>query len=327
MSGPGLLYGGIAVLALAIFALAVAVMPKRREQRGVTRALATIERRYTRDTVGAGRARVGAGRAGGGAGRAGGGAGRAGGGAAPLKLPSWLPDVGARLSTAGSRTSLERRLDVAGNPAGWTPDRMLAIKAVGLVVLGVVGALLGLGHPALPFLTGLAGAVAGFFLPDVLLNNAGQKRQQRLAVSLPEALDLLTICVEAGLGFDAALAHVARNLKGPLANEFARVLQEMQIGKSRAEAMRAMAERTSVPEVRAFVSALSQSAELGIPVASVLREQAREMRVRRRQRAETQAQKIPVKMTFPLIGCLLPALFVVILGAGIIDIVHSLFHA
>ena len=167
---------------------------------------------------------------------------------------------------------------------------------------------------------------AGFFLPDVLLYNSGLKRQQRLAVSLPEGLDLLTICVEAGLGFDAALAQVARNLNGPLAAEFARVLQEMQIGKSRAEAMRAMAERTSVPELRAFVSALTQSSELGIPVANVLREQAKEMRVRRRQRAEAQAQKIPVKITFPLIGCLLPALFVIVLGAGIIEITHSLFH-
>ena len=112
-----------------------------------------------------------------------------------------------------------------------------------LVVLGSIGALLALRHPALLVLTGGAGAAAGFFLPDVLLYNSGLKRQQRLAISLPEGLDLLTICVEAGLGFDAALAQVARNLRGPLAAEFARVLQEMQIGKSRAEAMRAMAER------------------------------------------------------------------------------------
>jgi tight adherence protein C len=306
MSASGLLYGGIAALALAVFALAAAAMPRRREQRGVPGALATIDRRYTRDVST--------------------GAGRAGGGAGPFKLPGWLPHMAARLSPAGARISLQRRLDVAGNPEGWTPDRMLAVKAVGLVVLGAVGAVLGLPHLALLVLTGGVGAAAGFFLPDILLNNAGQKRQQRLAVSLPEALDLLTICVEAGLGFDAALAQVARNLNGPLAAEFARVLQEVQIGKSRAEAMRALAERTSVPELRAFVSALTQSAELGIPVASVLREQAREMRVRRRQRAEAQAQKIPVKITFPLIGCLLPALFVVVLGGGIIEIMTSLFH-
>jgi tight adherence protein C len=304
VSASWLLYGGIAALVLAVFALVAAVMPTARGKPGVTRALATIDRRYSRDVGPGGRAS----------------------GAEPFKLPVWVPDMAARLSPAGARSTLQRRLDIAGNPRGWTPDRVLASKIVGLAVLGSIGAALALRHPALLILTGGVGAIAGFFLPDVLLYNAGLRRQQQLAVSLPEALDLLTICVEAGLGFDAALTHVARNLKGPLPAEFARVLQEMQIGKSRAEAMRALAERSSVPELRAFVSALTQSAELGIPVASVLREQAREMRVRRRQRAEAQAQKIPVKMTFPLVGCLLPAMFVIVLGAGIIDIVHSLFH-
>ena len=303
MFGSGLLYGGTAAIALAVFALAAALLPKRREGRGVTQALAVIDRRYTRDNRTGGRT----------------------GGARHLQLPDWLSGVAVGLSPGSVRISLQRRLDVAGNPEGWTPDRVLASKALCLVVLGSIGALLALRHPALVVLTGGAGAAAGFFLPDLLVYNSGQKRQQRLAVSLPEGLDLLTICVEAGLGFDAALAQVARNLSGPLAAEFARVLQEMQIGKSRAEAMRALAERTSVPELRSFVAALTQSAELGIPVASVLREQAKEMRVRRRQRAEAQAQKVPVKMTFPLIGCLLPALFVVVVGAGIIEIGHSLF--
>jgi len=302
----GLLYGGIAALVLAVFALAAAVMPERPGKPGVTRALATIDKRYARDISTGG---------------------RTGGGADLFKLPAWLPDMAVLLSPAGARNSLQRRLDLAGNPERWTPDRMLAVKGLLLVVFGSVGVVLALRHPALLVLTGGAGAAAGFFLPDVLLYNSGLKRQQRIVVSLPEALDLLTICVEAGLGFDAALAQVARNLKGPLAAEFARVLQEMQIGKSRAEAMRALAERTSVPELRAFVSALTQSAELGIPVANVLREQAKEMRVRRRQRAEAQAQKVPVKITFPLIGCLLPALFIIVLGAGIIEIVHTLFHA
>jgi len=301
----GLLYGGIVALVLAVFALAAAVMPERPGKPGVTRALATIDKRYARDISTGG---------------------RTGGGADLFKLPAWLPDMAVLLSPAGARNSLQRRLDLAGNPERWTPDRMLAVKGLLLVVFGSVGVVLALRHPALLVLTCGAGAAAGFFLPDVLLYNSGLKRQQRIVVSLPEALDLLTICVEAGLGFDAALAQVARNLKGPLAAEFARVLQEMQIGKSRAEAMRALAERTSVPELRAFVSALTQSAELGIPVANVLREQAKEMRVRRRQRAEAQAQKVPVKITFPLIGCLLPALFVITLGAGIIEIVHSLFH-
>jgi tight adherence protein C len=303
MAGSALLYVGTAALGLAIVAVIVALVPKRGEKRSVTQALASIDRRYARGLNAGGRT-----------------------GARQLQLPDWLPSVAVRLSPASARSSLQRRLDVAGNPERWTPDRVLAGKVLCLVVLGAVGALLGVKHPDLVVLTGGAGAAAGFFLPNVLVYNAGLKRQQQLALSLPEGLDLLTICVEAGLGFDAAVAQVARNLDGPLAAEFARLLQEMQIGKSRAEAMRAMADRTNVPELRAFVSALTQSAELGIPVASVLREQAREMRVRRRQRAEAQAQKVPVKITFPLIGCLLPALFVVVLGSGVIEIAHTLFH-
>jgi tight adherence protein C len=304
MSGSVLLYGGTAALALGLVAAVVALAAKRGDKRGVPQALAAIDRRYARGVGGGGHS----------------------GGARQLQLPDWLPGVAARLSPASARPSLQRKLDVAGNPEGWTPDRVLAGKALCLVMFGAVGALLAFRHPDLVVVTGGVGAAAGFFLPDLLVYNTGLKRQQRLALSLPEGLDLLTICVEAGLGFDAALAQVARNLDGPLASEFARVLQEMQIGKSRAEAMRAMAERANVAEVRTFVSALTQSAELGIPVASVLREQAREMRVRRRQRAEAQAQKVPVKVTFPLIGCLLPSLFVIVLGSGVIEIVHTLFH-
>jgi tight adherence protein C len=134
---------------------------------------------------------------------------------------------------------------------------------------------------------------------------------------------MLTVCVEAGLGFDAALARVARNLEGPMAEECARVLQEMQFGLSRTEALRALANRTDVPEIKIFVSALIQASELGISVGVVLREQAKEMRVRRRQRAEEKAQKLPVKILLPLITCLLPAMFVVVLGPAAIKIVHT----
>jgi tight adherence protein C len=305
MSGSALLFVGVAAFVLAIATLTLTLVPDRAPKRGVTQALSTIERRYSRDIAIGGRT----------------------GRPSHLTLPDWLPGMAAWLSPASARTSLQRRLDVAGNPPAWTPDRVLASKVLLLVVFGAVAVLLTWPHAADVVLACLVSAAAGFFLPDLLVYNAGLKRQQRLAVSLPEGLDLLTICVEAGLGFDAALTQVTRNLRGPLAEEFARVLQEMQIGKSRAEAIRAMAERSNVPELRAFASALTQSSELGIPVAHVLREQAKEMRVRRRQRAEAQAQKVPVKMTFPLIGCLLPALLVVVLGAGIIEISHTLLHA
>jgi tight adherence protein C len=302
MPGSALLIGGIGAIVLAIAAMALALMPERQARPSVSRALATIEERYTRDA-----------------------AARTGKTAEPFKLPDWLSRLAERLSPSGVATTMQRRLDFAGNPPGWTADRMLAVKGFGLLVLGVIGALYGLHDPELLVVGAGLGAVIGFFLPDLLLYNSGQKRQQRIPANLPDALDMLTICVEAGLGFDAALAQVARNTKGPLAEEFARALQEMQIGKSRSEAMRAMADRTSVPELRAFVSALVQSSELGIPVAHVLREQSKEMRVRRRQRAEEQAQKVPVKITFPLILCLFPALLVLIIGPGIIEISHSLF--
>ena len=302
MPGTALLFGGLGAIGLAIVAMAVAMMPEQQPGPSVGRALTVIDERYTHDA--AARARKAA---------------------DPFKLPVWLQRLAERLSPAGVATTLQRRLDVAGNPRGWTSDRMLAVKGLGLVTLGVLGGLYGLHEPALLLVGAGLGAVIGFFLPDLLLYNTGQRRQQRIPAELPDALDMLTICVEAGLGFDAALAQVARNTKGPLAAEFARVLQEMQIGKSRSEALRAMADRTTVPELRSFVSALVQSAELGIPIAHVLREQAKEMRVRRRQRAEEQAQKVPVKITFPLIVCLFPALLVVILGPGIIQIAHSLF--
>ena len=300
MSASVLLGVGIGAVALAIIAVAVAFMPARSEQPSISRAITTIEERYSSDSS---RSRK----------------------KDPFELPDWLERLAVRLSPAGIATVMQRRLDVAGNPAGWTTDRMLAVKGLGLVGLGIIGALFGIRHPELLIVGAGFGAVIGFFLPDLLLHNSGLRRQHQIPRALPDALDMLTICVEAGLGFDAALAQVARNTPGPLAGEFARVLQEMQIGKSRSEAMRAMGERTTVPELRAFVSAMIQSAELGIPVAHVLREQAKEMRTRRRQRAEAQAQKIPVKITFPLILCLFPALLVIVIGPGIIQIAHSLF--
>jgi tight adherence protein C len=162
----------------------------------------------------------------------------------------------------------------------------------------------------------------GFFLPDLLVYNTGLKRQQRIQRALPDALDMMTVCVEAGLGFDASMAQVARNTEGPLAAEYARVLQEMQFGKSRVQSLRAMTERTTVTELRTFVSALIQAADLGIPVAAVLREQAHEMRIRRRQRGEEQAQKVTVKILFPLIFCLFPALMIVVIGPGALNIIH-----
>lgn len=302
MFSSGLLDCGLGALVLSVVVVVAALMPKRQGQPSVSQALATIEKRYGRHATATADHAHG------------------------LQLPVWLEGLAVRLSPGDVRSAMQHRLDLAGNPATWTPDRILTIKGLGLLVFGLLGASLGVHHPALLIVGAGVGAAAGFFVPDVLLYNAGLKRLQRIPVSLPDALDLLTICVEAGLGFDAALAQVARNTEGPLAAEFARVLQEMQFGKSRTEAMRAMAERCPAPGLRSFVTALIQSAELGMPVGDILREQAKEMRVRRRQRAETEAQKVPVKITFPLILCLFPALLVIVLGPAVIEIAHTLLH-
>ncbi|MGH8867322.1 MAG: type II secretion system F family protein [Actinomycetes bacterium] len=234
-----------------------------------------------------------------------------------------LRRLALRLSPSGVADKLQYRLDVAGNPRGWDVEKVLAYKGLGLLGLGGLGALMGMRNPAAFVFLAAGGAAAGFFLPNVLLYNVGVKRQQKIRKSLADALDMLTISVEAGLGFDAALSQVARNTDGPLAGEFFRVLQEMQIGKSRAEAFRAVAARTTVPEFRAFVGSLVQADNLGIPVAHVLREQSKEMRLKRRQRAEETAMKIPVKILFPLIFCIFPALFVVIIGPGALRIAEA----
>jgi tight adherence protein C len=235
--------------------------------------------------------------------------------------------IGRRLTPIGTPARLQRRLDLAGNPGSWSIERMLAAKAVGLLLGTVLGLLMITSGRLLIGVAWLAGGcVVGFWLPDVLLYNTGLKRQEALRRSTPDALDMLTVCVEAGLGFDAGLAQVARNTDGPIAGEFARMLREMQIGKTRVLAFQDLASRTTVPELQIFVSALVQSDKLGIPLAGVLREQSTEMRLKRRQRAEEMAQKVPVKILFPLLLCIFPALFVVLIGPGAIQIAHSLIQ-
>jgi tight adherence protein C len=239
-----------------------------------------------------------------------------------------LGKLGTALTVGGAVARLQRLLDRAGNPPAWPVERVVAAKGTGLV-LGAGGGLpLGLmmGGAATILFAVMAGAAVGFFGPDMAIYNTGVKRQDEIRLSLPDVLDTLTICVEAGQGFDAALAQVARNGKGPMAGEAARVLQEMRIGKSRSEALRSMSARTTVGELRGFASSVVHASDLGVPIAQVLREQSREMRVRRRQRAEELAQQVPIKILFPTLFCLFPALFVVILGPGVINIVHTFAH-
>jgi len=300
---------GVGAIGAAPLVAGLGLLGGDRERASVNRSISTIERRYAvhRDRLG----------------------GRSLGSRLGLPLVRRIGALGGALTPAGQVLRLQRQLDFAGNPADWPVGRVVGAKGVGLVAGAVVvtlfGMLLGAGVGGL-LLSGLIGAVVGFVGPDLLIYNTGAKRQDDLRKTLPDVLDTLTISVEAGQGFDAALNQVARNGKGPMVGEAARVLQEMRIGKSRSDALRAMASRTKVVELKGFASAVVQASDLGVPMANVLREQAREMRVRRRQRAEEQAQKVPIKVLFPTLFCLFPALFVVVIGPAVINVLNTFGH-
>jgi tight adherence protein C len=234
--------------------------------------------------------------------------------------------LGKRLTPADANDRIHEKLELAGNPNGWTADRVSAGKvvcffaALGLSLLLSIA--MGFGFlPTLVFVVGLS--VAGYLAPNFYLYQRAYDRSETMQRALPDAIDLLTISVESGLGFDAAVAQVARNTEGPLAEEFARMLQEMQIGRGRTEALRSMAERTNLPDLRSFVSAMVQADSFGIPISRVLRVQSSEIRVKKRQWAEEMAQKVPVKILVPLIFCILPCLFIAVLGPAGIQIMNS----
>jgi len=309
VSGGAILAVGLVAFALVPLVAGVAFLGQDRERAGVSRSLAALERGYAAAFEVARQRSLGE---------------RIG-----RPLLRRLGGIGHLITPSGAVASLQRRLDYAGNPQDWPVERVVAAKGVGLVggVVGftVFGLLLG-AHTSTLVLVAIGGAAAGFFTPDMMIYNNGVKRQDEIQLSLPDVLDTLTIAVEAGQGFDAALAQVSRNGRGPIVGEAARVLQEMRIGKSRTEALRSMAARTTVPELKGFASAVVQASDLGVPVGNVLREQAREMRVRRRQRAEEQAQKVPIKILFPTLFCLFPALFVVVIGPGVLNVMSSFMH-
>ena len=234
--------------------------------------------------------------------------------------------LGRRLTPTDANERLREKLETAGNPPGWTVERVMAGKVVGFVgalaVSLVIALLMGLSFPITTVFV-VGAALAGYNAPNMYLYQRAHDRSEVLQRALPDAIDLLTISVESGLGFDAAVAQVARNTEGPLAEEFARMLQEMQIGRGRAEALRSLADRTDLPDLRSFVSSMVQADAFGIPVRQVLRVQSNEIRTKRRQWAEEMAQKVPVKILVPLIFCILPCLFIAVLGPAGISIMGS----
>jgi tight adherence protein C len=242
-----------------------------------------------------------------------------------IPLQNRFSGLGRRLSGADSGERIRKKLDLAGNPPGWSVDRVMSGKVVGAMAGFAAGLLFSfmLGSTTTKLLVIAAVTLAGFFAPSMYLYQRTYDRSKRMQRELPDAIDLLTISVESGLGFDAALQQVAYNTEGPLADEFSRVLREMQIGSSRGESLRALSERSNLPELRSFVSSMVQADAFGIPIANVLRVQSSEMRVKRRQRAEEKAQQVPVKMTIPLIFCILPALFTVVMGPAAIHIMDN----
>ncbi|MDR7082214.1 tight adherence protein C [Arthrobacter ginsengisoli] len=237
---------------------------------------------------------------------------------------SLLEWIGYRLTPAGYVRKLDKLLSLAGRPTSLPLGRVLAAKPL----LGLAGALLGwyisaTGSTPIIKLVGLFVVLLGYFIPDLMLHSKGQERQKAMQLELANTLDQMLISVEAGLGFEGAMARAGENGKGPLAEELVRTLQDMQVGRSRRESYLALAERTSIPELRSFVQAVVQADTYGIAISRVLRIQAKVMRVKRRQRAEEKAMKLPVMILFPLLFFIFPVLFIAILGPAVINAIDT----
>jgi len=254
-----------------------------------------------------------------------------------LQLPFFdrtVKPLAARISAKVSRstsTSLtertEKRLALAGNPGDMRTADWLGIKAISsIVVAGIMFVVLGLiGQNIFGGIAfGAVGLGFGYIFPEFWLGGKVKARRKAILLQIPDALDLLTISVRAGLGFDAALGKVVEKMEGPLIDEFRRALAEVRVGKVRREALRDIIPRTEVQPLTNFVGAIIQAEQLGVSISKVLQVQSEQLRIERRQRAEEQAAQAPIKMLFPLVGCIFPSLFIVILGPAIILIIGNL---
>jgi tight adherence protein C len=232
-----------------------------------------------------------------------------------------------RFTPQGWGARANTRLTVAGwfpriDANSWAAIRVVAIVA-GIVLFAVLQGLLPGGQK---LLIGVLLLALGFFGPDSVLSRRVEERRKAIERDLPDVIDLLVISVEAGLGFEAALGRVVQNVPGELSDEFSRMLQETRVGVSRNQAMRKLAERTDVDDLNSFILAINQADQFGVSVARMLRVQADELRVRRRQRAQERAFAAPVKMVFPLVLCIFPDLFVVLLKPATIKIYNTLLR-
>ena len=235
-----------------------------------------------------------------------------------------------RLSRAGKRqeggivAKVDAKLERAGYPGGLRGADWIGVKLLSLIAFAVIALLLGLllsgGAFILALLFAIVGAAVGYIAPEFWLGRKIRARSLAMTLQLPDALDLLTISVEAGLGFDAALSKVVEKMEGPLVDEFRQALAEVRMGRTRREALRDVADRADAQPVSNFIGAIIQAEQLGVPIAKVLQIQSNQLRIERRQRAEEAAAKAPVKMLFPMVGCIFPTIFIVILGPAVVTI-------
>ena len=229
-----------------------------------------------------------------------------------------------RRQEGGMIARIDAKLERAGYPGGLRGADWVGVKILSLIAFAVIGLLLGLlvsgGQFALAALFLLVGGAIGYIGPEFWLGKKMAARSMAMTLQLPDALDLLTISVEAGLGFDAALAKVVEKMEGPLVDEFRQALAEVRMGRTRREALRDVATRADAQPVTNFIGAIVQAEQLGVPIAKVLQIQSNQLRIERRQRAEEAAAKAPVKMLFPMVGCIFPTIFIVILGPAIVTV-------
>ncbi|MBI4901084.1 MAG: type II secretion system F family protein [Actinobacteria bacterium] len=254
-------------------------------------------------------------------------AGTAKAGALPATGAAKIPKVSSlskTLVTKGSRARLEQMLARAGRPAGWPLERVVTIKVV-LTVVSPLLAMMFILRATSPLIAVLGGlfAIILYFVPELRLYSIGVERREKITLELADTLDQMSIAVEAGLGFDAAMVRVAKNGNGVLAAELIRTLQDIQVGQTRRVAYEDLVERTQVPDLKQFIRSIIQAEAYGLALSSVLNTQAAEMRMKRRQRAENKAMQIPVKVIFPLMLCILPVLFMVVMGPGVIGIIQA----
>ncbi len=233
-----------------------------------------------------------------------------------------------RFTPQNARQSIERKLELSGATSKLDPTIILAGQFVGMIFFGgIVLFVLSIGSLSWPFgrklLVSLLFGLIGFYFPQLMLSSQISKRQKEIRKAMPDALDLLTICVESGLGFDAAMAKVSEKWQTQLSLAFAREIQEVQLGKIRREALRDMADRIGLSEMTSFVAAVIQSEQLGVSLSKVLHIQADQMRIRRRQLAEEEAHKAPIKMLIPMGGLIFPSLMIVLLTPAALRLVHS----